>query len=254
MEVQDNWGFVLTRHVNSNVTNMYWNEACKSIRKVYPDVPIMVVDDNSDPAFLYTDIPLDGITVVQSEYKGRGEILAYYYFWTLRPFDKAVVIHDSVFIQHKIRAILDPVLASLQTVRFCWYFSHIYDAPDVETFFIRCTESSVVDDWAHFHNQKREKWLGCFGVMSVVTHGFIDMLQQKHHFFKILDHVFSRNERYNIERVFASVCCMEDELACDALFGNIFDHPKSFDYNWEDYERGIYNPDRHPVLKLWTGR
>jgi len=43
-----NFGFIITRHVNSETTNKYWNFCIQSIRRFYPFKKIVVIDDNSD--------------------------------------------------------------------------------------------------------------------------------------------------------------------------------------------------------------
>ena len=39
-----NYGFILTRHVNSDKTNLYWNECVKRLRNFYPTKEIIVID------------------------------------------------------------------------------------------------------------------------------------------------------------------------------------------------------------------
>ena len=46
---------------------------------------------------------LPNLTYIKSEFKGRGEILGYYYFHKIRPSKKAIILHDSVFINEPIR-------------------------------------------------------------------------------------------------------------------------------------------------------
>ena len=46
---------------------------------------------------------LPNVTYIKSEFKGRGEILGYYYFYKLRPSERAIILHDSVFINEHIQ-------------------------------------------------------------------------------------------------------------------------------------------------------
>ena len=48
----DNYGFIITRHVNSEITNKYWNKCIQHIRINYPNKKIVVIDDNSKKEFL----------------------------------------------------------------------------------------------------------------------------------------------------------------------------------------------------------
>jgi GR25 family glycosyltransferase involved in LPS biosynthesis len=42
----------MTRHVNSEKTNNYWNNSILCIRRFYPDVKIIIIDDNSNYEFV----------------------------------------------------------------------------------------------------------------------------------------------------------------------------------------------------------
>ena len=76
-----NFGFILTRHVNSMTTNNYWNQCIRCIKRFYPSTKIIVIDDNSNYDFVKADYDYKNIEIIQSEFKGRGELLAYYYFY-----------------------------------------------------------------------------------------------------------------------------------------------------------------------------
>ena len=96
------YGFIITRHVNSNKTNLYWNECVKRIRQFYPKKEIIVIDDNSNEEFVKDFNNLDNIRFIKSEFNGAGELLPYYYLHKHKFFPAAVIIHDSVFFQKKI--------------------------------------------------------------------------------------------------------------------------------------------------------
>ena len=75
-----NYGFIITRHVNSVTTNKYWNQSVKLIRNIYPLRKIVIIDDNSDQEFVKTDFDYQNLTIIQSEFPKRGELLPYYYY------------------------------------------------------------------------------------------------------------------------------------------------------------------------------
>ena len=97
-------GFIILRHVDSELTNKYWITCYDKIREFYPENKIILVDDNSDYNYISKDkeATLTNTTIIKSEYKGRGELLPYYYYHKNKLFDIAVVIHDSFFIQKQI--------------------------------------------------------------------------------------------------------------------------------------------------------
>jgi len=72
-------GFIILRHVISETTNRYWMLCYDCIRRYYPLHRIMIIDDNSNYEFV-TNKTVTNTVLIQSEYKGRGELLPYYYF------------------------------------------------------------------------------------------------------------------------------------------------------------------------------
>ena len=74
------YGFIITRHVNSENTNKYWNQNVKLIRTFYPLRQIVIIDDNSTQEFVKADHQYKNLTIIQSEYPGRGELLPYIYY------------------------------------------------------------------------------------------------------------------------------------------------------------------------------
>jgi hypothetical protein len=258
------FGFIMTRHVNSEISNHYWQEAYRCIRENYPDVLVLIIDDNSNKEYLkiLPETPVfNNVWFIQSEFPGRGELLAYYYFWKLRPFQKAVIIHDSLFIQPSFKKLFSEKWKEIDTVRFLWHFPHFFDEPDKEETYLRSLQQvgcPIINDLLYFHRGLWNEWLGCFGVMSVIDYSFLKHLVDKYHFFHWLTMVFSRNERYIIERVFAVICCLEDRGAMKSIMGDIYETPRTFRFIWEDYCKGEWKKEESmvqlPLLKVWSGR
>jgi hypothetical protein len=94
-------GFIILRHVNSELTNRYWVNCYHCIRRHYPENTILIIDDNSNPQYISAEI-LYKTLIINSEYHKRGELLPYYYYLQHRLFDSAVILHDSVFINQYI--------------------------------------------------------------------------------------------------------------------------------------------------------
>jgi hypothetical protein len=51
MDIPD-YGFIILRHVRDELTNKYWQLSYDSIRNIYPDVKVVIIDDNSDNKYL----------------------------------------------------------------------------------------------------------------------------------------------------------------------------------------------------------
>ena len=155
IEKRDRYGFIIIRHVNSAKTNNYWIECYKSIRKYYSN-KIIIVDDNSkyDYVVMPEDLNIHNCEIIQSEYNLRGEILGYYYFHKTRPFNKAVVIHDSVFINKYID------YDNYGDIKFIWNFT--------SNWFNEGSEMNLINNIKNGNELKkyyhmRELINGCFG-------------------------------------------------------------------------------------------
>jgi hypothetical protein len=241
-------GFIIIRHVNNKITDYYWKECYTCIRKFY-DNPILIIDDSSKKEFLNENIFLKNCTVIyDTEHKGAAELLPYYYFYKVKPFDTAVIIHDSVFIQSKI----DFNLSEDENIRFFWTFNHCFNN---EIFnWIQELTSSVVHstDLINFY-QNTDKWNGAFGVMSVIKWSFIEKIEKKHLIFnKLLPQVVSRKTRHALERLFGLIAYFNDENIKSPFFGDIHTFFNRYDISFCDYLTQDFS--NYPLLKIWTGR
>lgn len=242
-------GFIIIRHVNSNKTNFLWKECYYSIRKYYSN-KIIIIDDNSDTNFLTSIDNLVNCEIIQSEFPKRAELLPYYYFLKNAWFDTAVIFHDSIFIQKPIK--FDKVNC------FLWHFeTHAYDDIDGEMNIISKLNNS--EELLKLYLNK-EKWYGCFGVMSVITYNMIHDINSKYNFFNTINYIRSRSDRMILERVFAVILWYEASLtkATCSYFGNIqtyckwsFREEYIFQHYLEDKQSGNINL---PIVKLWSGR
>ena len=172
------YGFIISRHVNSVLTNKYWNQCVKCIRRYYPDKLIVIIDDNSNPDFLKAFYEYNNVQIIQSEFPGRGELLPYYYFFKHHFFDNALIIHDSVFIHKKINfeKIMKLPVVSL------WHFKK-----DKENISNTYRIASILQNKELVLNTllgknvlpiiKSTEWYGCFGVQSFISHHFLLQLQ-----------------------------------------------------------------------------
>ena len=95
--------FIIARRVVSAATQPLWGHSYASIRRAHPAAPILIIDDGSSyPPGDARGAPPTNCTVIASEFPQRGELLPYYYFHKLHPARKAVVVHDSVFVNQPL--------------------------------------------------------------------------------------------------------------------------------------------------------
>jgi hypothetical protein len=234
-------GFIILRHINSELTNKYWIKCVNSIRQYYPDNKILIIDDNSNYEYISEEnlkcgLERDKITIINSEYPKRGELLPYYYYLHNKLFDTAVIIHDSVFINEYIDM-------SVEKYRFIWDFDHRWDQIDDETRMI-----NVFNDleFTEFYKNKN-LWTGCFGCMSIITHDYLTHINNKYDISKLIDCVLNRYNRCSFERVIA--CLLQKEGNQKTLLGNIHNYSV-----WGIKFNEIDNYKHLPLIKCWTGR
>jgi hypothetical protein len=246
-------GFIFTRFVNSIKTNYYWIECYKCIRRFYPDIMIMIIDDNSNYEYISEDYEnaLENCLVIKSEFPQRGEFLSYYYFYIFRPFEKAIIIHDSVFLNSPFDGVEE-----INDIKFLWHFDKqrtMYDELDPIIILFNYLKNKDIL-WSFYND--RELWNGCFGVQSIITFEFLEKLEFKYGFFNLLNCITNRSFRMALERVFAVLCTIENPklLAESSIFGDIYTYG-DFGYNFENYlDEKIQLKNQLPLIKVWTGR
>jgi len=235
-------GFIMVRHVNSKETDHYWKECYTCIRKLYNN-PIIIVDDSS-PSDV-TEIPLVNCQIVyDTKHRGCAELLGYYYFYMMKPFEYAVIIHDSVFIQKRI-----DFLSSVQqtkTYQPLWTFTRVWDR-ELESYYHElCAGMPDYTSLMEFYT--RGRWEGCYGVMSVIHCDFIETLHDAG-LFTMMNKIQSRDARSSIERILGFLAHYHGTIS-PSMFGEIH-HYMKWGTTFSEYKTGSYDL---PLVKVWTGR
>ena len=231
------FGFIVLRHVNSTVTNKYWILCCECIRNQYPEAKILIIDDNSDPIYL-TERSLYKTRVIRSEYPGRGELLPYYYYLHNKEFERAIIIHDSVFLNSKIDT--DAV-----AYKMLWEFEHNWDQIDDETRMIK----SFGDRSLYQFYKNKSLWKGCFGGMSIIKHDYLLFINKHYPIDKLLTQVLNRYNRCSFERVIACLLQKNTMMQRQTLFGNIHKYCR-WGITFDDKDKYKHLP----VVKVLSGR
>jgi hypothetical protein len=260
-----NYGFIVTRHVNSVKTNKYWNQCVRCIRRFYPFRKIVVIDDNSEQTFVKADFHYNNIEFIQSEYPGRGELLPFVYFLQRHFFDNAVIIHDSVFFHKRIRfeKIKAPVIP-------LWHFN-----PDRENQhnifriaanlknkqqFLKTFDFMNVENGAPLNSLalvKSNKWNGFFGVQCFINYFFLANIESKYKITNLIPVVTCRIDRCALERIMAILFYAEFPYLTirKSLLGNIATYSR-WGYTFEEYWDLLTRKKQveWPIVKVWTGR
>ena len=254
----DTFGFIMTRHVNSELTNRYWNHSVKLLRSFYPLKKIVIIDDNSDKNFLQSEYEYTNIEIIESQFPGRGELLPYFYYIKHNFFENAVIIHDSVFFHKRYNF---ENLKDIQVIPL-WHFH-----PDTEN---KSNSIRIISRLKNNYNLQKKlsnteidfmkninkKWYGCFGVQSYINRNFLLKIENKYNISNLISSVQCRKDRGCLERSIGCIFYIENDKiqTTKSLFGNIMSYLK-WGYTFSDY-MDDFNSSNLPkkVVKVWTGR
>ena len=208
-------GIIVIRHITDDETSLYWRYCVRSIRLNHPEVPIVIIDDNSNSAFLTDALKKEEAElelsnkcrVIYSIYKKQGEFLPYYYFSLSQSgwFENALIIHDSVFFTQPLTN-LDVVFDILYKhgFLFLWHFEYLYDDVDDEVNLITALKNgNEVLETVYYD---RSMWSGCFGSMAFVSYAFTVKMFESYAFSNLLHKITTRRNRMSFERLIA--CAM----------------------------------------------
>lgn len=237
-------GFIILRHVNSSLTDQYWKHSYDCVREYYPNAPIVILEDNSN-LDLITPYQLDkNTTVVETSgiYRGSAELAPYIYYHKHKWFDKAIIIHDSIFINSFQN------FSNIENYQFLWHFNSRTSEkiPD------QVEKLSIYNDipLLEHHVNQVEDWNGCFGVMSVITYKFLNKVCYIYDLDKLVPFINSRMDRMDLERIIASMFqYISNTKNHVGRFGDIHKYCK-WGITFSQKERVQYLP----VIKVWTGR
>ena len=240
----NSYGFIITRHVNSEKTNNYWNRCVKLIRTFYPHRKIIVIDDNSNQDFVKAEFEYKNVIYEKSEHPGRGELLPYIYFLKNKYFDNAVIIHDSVFFHKRINF---EKLIGLDMLPF-WHFN-----ADKENYLNTQKISKVLKNNYELQQKinmgevnilglNKNEWNGNFGVQGFINHNFLNHINNKYHITNLLNVVKNKTDRCCLERLFGIIFSSESKknFKNKSLFGYIHTYQK-FGYSYDQYINDFNN-------------
>jgi hypothetical protein len=255
--MDNKFGFIITRHVNSIKTNNYWNNCIKLIRTFYPLRKIIIIDDNSNYEYIKSEFNYKNIEIIQSEFPGRGELLPYYYFLKYRFFDNAIIIHDSVFFHKRIHF---ERLNGINVLPLWFFHSDKENVENTRRIAKNFKNNILIDNKIskelNILGMNKDNWYGCFGVQSYINLSFLEQIENKYGITNLISVVKCRKDRCCLERLFGIIFFTESPnlLRQKSLFGNIMKYQKwgySYDEYMDDFKKGTIPKF---VVKVWTGR
>jgi hypothetical protein len=251
------YGFIITRHVNSELTNKYWNNCVQCIRRFYPYRKIVIIDDNSNSDLVIPFKDYDNIEIIQSEFHGRGELLPYYYYIKRKFFDNAVIIHDSVFFHTRVN--FEKLIGV--NVLPLWHFNEDTENYTRSLEITRSLKNSeqikriISPDVLLLGNLKKEKWYGCFGCQCFINLNFLISLEHKYSITNMVKQILCRPDRCCLERIFGVMFFTNYSaiLHKKSIFGNIHKN-QNWGYTFEQYLNDVKKGNINFIIKVWTGR
>lgn len=202
-------GIIIIRHITDDETSMYWRYCVRSVRVNHPEVPIVIIDDNSTSIFVTDalkkeEAELYKCRVIYSIYKKQGEFLPYYYFSLSQNgwFENALIIHDSVFFTQPLTN-LDVVfdIIGKHGFLFLWHFEYLYEDVNDEVKLITALKNG--NDIIEKVYYDRSMWSGCFGAMAFVSYAFTVKMFESYAFSNLLHEIATRRNRMSFERLIA---------------------------------------------------
>jgi len=243
-----NFGFIVTRHVNSIKTNCYWNQCVKLLRTYYSNCQIVIIDDNSNQIYIKPEFDYKQLTIIQSEYPGRGELLPYIYYLKHKWFENAVIIHDSTFFHFSY-----PFENLKQKFASLWFFgNNDSEIPNIIKVSKALNHSDIIIQ--HINDWRNNTWLSSQGAQTYINNDFLIYLNNKYNLENLLNVVLNRSDRCTLERIFGILIYIETKNT-NTIFGKINSVYKSGTYSFDEYIES-FNKGKvmGKVVKVWTGR
>ena len=242
--------FVILRHLRSAQDNALWTSAYQSIRTHYTN-KIIIIDDNSQVNTFNGS--LVNTEVIESDYRGAGEILPYFYFFQHKWADRMIILHDSMTLHRPFRA------AELEGIlRFHWHFS-IKENTYHTKMALQFSSMRHHEGLLAFLNGESQ-WRGCFGGAAMISYDAVEHLEKKYGFFSTLVlSIKTRKDREAFERMLGAVAFFEKmvEMETCSTFGDIIRYPGAFTDNMNkettahQVQQATYDT---AILKVWRGR
>jgi len=239
-------GFIILRNVYNTITNEYWKECFRCIRKFYPNNRVLIIDDNSDKQFVTNEV-LNNTMIIESEFRKRGEFLPYYYYLRTKFCEKVVILHDSMYIKKYIN-----FYDIVDDYNFLIYFDLFYINDSAcyqsQLNLLRALNNKNLNI---FYNKKEKGlWNGCFGSMTAISYNFLKQVDEEFRFIQMIPYITTRVERCAFERIIG--CMLQYKCKKSSLFGHVNTICDwSLDFN--KYKQNMYD-SKKPIIKVFTGR
>ena len=233
----------MLRHVNNKLSDYYWKECYTCIRRFHTE-PILIIDDGSQKEWMVENLALVNTTVVYDEgHRGAAELLPYYYFHQKKPFEKAVILHDSVFLQQ-------PFQMTQDALTYLWTYPHHWDDELYPLIHPMLEVLPHAQELMQLYWNK-SAWNGPFGLMSMISWNTLHDIQQRYQLWeRLLPMIQTRAHRMALERVMGVLCCHHQRGNQPARWGIIHSYMRWGTTFLEYLSQAL----PLPLVKVWSSR
>ena len=181
---------IILRYTNNKKTDALWRKCYTHARKVYPKLPIFIVDDYSNFKS-NRKTRITNCALIQSDLsKGRGEFLPYYFMLIRKIAKRVLFIHDSFIMNRRI-----PIFKKVGSL-FTFSPRHCEKRKDTRQLL---TQLPGGDELMKIY--MKYNWQGCFGGMAVIEYKWLCILEQQYKFTLLHTHIQNRIHRMAFERI-----------------------------------------------------
>ena len=218
------FGIIMLRHVVKIEHNKLWIKCYKNIRKFYPNISIIIIDDASDYN-LITDISMSNVEIIQSEFPRRGELLPYLYLLKYKWFKKALFIHDSVFINEYLDIFCNDYMP-------LWHFNHLNNQYNDQKKILLQLENN--SELIQYHDSLN--WFGIFGGMTCIKLEYLEKINNNHNLFSLTNCIHNRYNRMSFERVLSVLLSFYSNNKFNSFYGDIHKY-ENYGTNYAYYDK-----------------
>jgi hypothetical protein len=218
------FGFVVTTFCTEQKHLDMLRGCLDSIRKVYPDILIVVVDDFSTLDVIPICSDFNNVKYVKAKRKAY-ELAGYDMFLNDKWFDTGIFIHDTMHLKKELPHIGEFNVKAIWSFRFHQTICNsdglaitMRSLPEPQNEFnvkhgIQCSDqlckflvSQLPDsefrenfDYVYYH---KNYWLSCFGMMTIMKHEQLVKMYEITKILEIIPFIKDRHDRFCLEYIF----------------------------------------------------
>jgi len=204
-------GFIILRHVNSARSKELWYLSYQCIRKLYPENPILIIDDHSNYNFIDTNLEkqLVNTTIIKNTKVGRGEILPYLYYLENKIAEKIIFLQDSSFITKKID------VSNIKNFKFLWDFRRGHQPTSWYNTGRQTNVCKLLLNSNKILNfmKDKNKWFPSTGCQCIISYDYLKKINDMYDLKRIESKIITRSQRIDFESVVSIIVfSLEDKV------------------------------------------